>query len=123
MNGTKEVPIGVKIISIIYYLGTVVGVILGLFFIIPVGVFFEGIILFGLGILSFFVARGLLKLRPWARVLAIILSCLGILMAVFSIAYLGGILGNIFTIIFSLLFELLTGGYLLFNNNVKKAFS
>jgi uncharacterized membrane protein (DUF2068 family) len=77
-----------------------------------------GIIMIGLGVLGFFVGRGLWKARPWARIVAIIFAALGILMAVISM-----IQGSIASNIFNLVIQLVIGGYLLFSNNVKQAFA
>jgi len=37
------------------------------------------IFMMGFGILSFFIARGLWKLRPWARIIVIVFGILGVL--------------------------------------------
>ena len=120
-----------------FFVGLVIGIILGLLFLVGAGTissfasqnFLLGaigaglfvvieIILIGFSILGFFVGRGLWKARPWARIVAIILSALGILVAAISMIQ-GNIVGNIV----SLVIQLVIGGYLLFSSNVKKAFS
>ena len=138
MNG--QIPIGVKIISILYYIGAVIGIIFGLLFIfggsfLKAGSFLKsslgfigalgsiffivmGIIFVGLGVLGFFIGRGLWKVKSWARILAIIFACLGVLLAVISM-----IQGKIVSNIFNLVINLVIGGYLLFSNSVKEAFS
>lgn len=137
MSDGQSVPTGVKVIAVLYYIGAVLGIIFGLLFLvgaeaigsiasqIPVlgalgaGLFIVGgIILIGLGVLGFFVGRGLWKARPWARIVAIIFAALGILMAIISM-----IQGSITINIVDLVIQLVIGGYLLFSNNVKQAFA
>ena len=135
----KSVPTGVKVIAVLYYISAVIGIILGLLFLvgggmigfiasqIPLfGIFgmlgsalfvVVGIILIGLSILNFFIGRGLWKAQPWARIVAIIFAALGILMAIIFIVQ-----GNIINI-FTLVIELVIGGYLLFNKKAKEAFA
>ena len=72
----------------------------------------------GLGVLLFFVGRGLWKAKSWARIVALILVGLGILMAVISM-----IQGEIINNIPSLVIPSVIGGYLLFSKSVKKAFA
>ena len=136
MVDKKQVPTGVKVISVLYYIGAFLGVIFGILSIFGAGMISSvaskipligvmgsvlfiivGVILLCLGILSFFVARGLWKAKNWARIVAIIFSCLGIVMAIISM-----ISGNVSGNIFNLLIQLVIGGYLLFNNKVKEAF-
>jgi len=134
---TKNVPILVKVISSLYYIFAVSSFLSGLLVLflaslIKMGisagnlsiwfVYFSSIIPFGMSILFFFVARGLGKTRPWARITVIILSgfwsILGIIFIVLSI-YLGGIpLGPIA----SLFFNIAIGWYFLFNKSVKEVF-
>lgn len=141
----KQIPVGVKIISVLYYISAVFGILVGLLFLVGAGMmssiadkipllgalfavlfvlfvlstnlFIGGIILMGLGILGFFVGKGLWKARPWARIVAIIIAALGILMAIISM-----IPENILNNIFILVIELVIGGYLLFSSSVKEAF-
>ncbi len=133
----KEVPVGVKIISVLYYIWAVLFAILGILFIVGAG--FIGTIaqsipllaLFGAGlfivlaiililfaILFFFIGRGLWKARQWSRILVIIFSILGILSAI-----MGMIQGKIVSNIFGLIISALIGGYLLFSKSVKEAFA
>jgi len=137
MSYGQSVPTGVKVIAVLYYIGAVFGIIFGLLFLVGAGMMgsiakqipllgalgaglfvLGGIIMIGLGVLGFFVGRGLWKARPWARIVVIILSALGILMAVISMVQ-----GNIASNIFNLVIQLVIGGYLLFSNNVKQAFA
>ena len=137
MGDGQSVPTGVKIISVLYYIGAVLGIIFGLLFLVGAGAIGSiankipvlgaigaglfvvgGIILIGLGVLGFFVGRGLWKARPWARIIAIIFAVLGILMTVISM-----IKESIASNIVNLVIQLVIGGYLLFSNSVKEAFA
>ena len=134
---TKFVPIRVKIIAVLYYISATLGLIFGLLFIvsaglvnsitnqIPIlGLFGTGLFIIGaiiiivLGILSFFIGRGLWKGRNWARILVVIFSFISVLIAIVSMIQ-GNILSNIITLVISLVI----GGYLLFSNNVKETFA
>ncbi|MFH1399030.1 MAG: hypothetical protein ABIG95_02875 [Candidatus Woesearchaeota archaeon] len=132
----KSVPIGVKIISVFYYIGAVLGVIAGLLWIFaarsigtnvmqtPFGalgsslIVVGGIVFIGLGVFGFFVGRGLRKARPWARIAVLIFAALGILVSLISM-----VLGDIASNIPNLVMQSAIGGYLLFNKSVKKAFA
>src|SRR3989344_4783571 len=135
MSNEKEVPTGVKIISVLYYIGAVLLFLFGLTFfagagfigsiaeqipligVLGAGLFIvAGIILIGLGILGFFIGRGLWKARSWARIVAIIFAILGILGAITSMVQ-----GNIASNLVTFVLNLLIGGYLLFSKSVKQA--
>ncbi len=137
MSDEKSVPTGVKVIAVLYYIGAVLCAIMGLLFLVGAGMMSSianqipllgvlgsalfivgGIILIGVGVLNFFVGKGLWNARSWARIVAIIFMTLGILMAILSM-----IQGNIANNIFGLVIELAIGGYLLFSNSVKEAFA
>jgi len=137
MSDGQPVPTGVKVIAVLYYIGAVLGVIFGLLLLVGAGMtstianqipllgtlgaglfVVGGIIMIGLGILGFFVGRGLWQARPWARIVAIIFAALGTLTAIISM-----IQGNISGNILNLVIQLVIGGYLLFSNNVKQAFA
>jgi lysylphosphatidylglycerol synthetase-like protein (DUF2156 family) len=139
----REVPLGVKIISILYYIGAVLCLLFGLIIIIssnamasslvasnpglglesiPHGTLITmiiviGAILIGASIFAFFIGRGIRRLRKWARITAIILAILGLISAIFSI-----IIGFKFTQIISLLIDGFIGGYLLFSKEAKEVF-
>ncbi len=134
---SKEIPTGVKVISVLYYIGAVLGVIFGLLFLLGAGAVGSlvgevpliglfgaglfvvgGIAMMGLGVLGFFVGRGLWKAKPWARITAMVLAGLGALSAIVSIVQ-GDVAGNVF----SLALSLAIGGYLLLNSGVKQAFA
>lgn len=129
------VPVGVKIISVLYYIAAVVLIILGIAlfggaglvgylaskipFIAVLGsgiIAVAGIIVILLAVLSFFIARGLWKGKQWARIIVIIFAILGFISAIISLLKLD------FSVIGSLVINGLIGGYLLFSENVKKAF-
>lgn len=134
---TKEIPVGVKVISILYYVTAalaVLGAILlfvgsafisSLFQNIPIlsiigavgsGLFiFIGIVALIYGALDFFIGRGLWNTKSWARILVIIFSCIGVLMGLVSIA------SGFFAIV-QLAISGVIGGYLIFSKEVKKAF-
>lgn len=144
MVNRKSVPLGVKTISVLYYVGAVFSLILSISFILDFVLFDEGadssvgqlvyqyepfdlmsiltiasFIMIVLGVLGFFVGRGLWKARPWARIVAIIFSCLGIISAVSSIN--GGYTSIVYYIFDAIL--VISGCYLLFSTSVKKAFA
>ncbi len=132
----KEIPIGVKIISVLYYICTGLGILFTIFLFAGIAflgslfpfltaisawgyglVILSAILVLACSVLSFFVARGLWKLKNWARIVAIVFAGLGIL----------GVLGSLFSgFNFSLIVQLLVhgaiGGYLLFAKEAQKAF-
>ena len=130
----KNVPTGVKIISVLDYIGAAILVILGLLFIfgggalaasIPIigalgGAFFIviGIVFVAFAVLAFFVARGLWKAQKWAWIVSIIIACLGVLSALISMIQ-GNVTGNIF----NLVVNGVIGAYLIFSKAVKQAFA
>lgn len=111
-----NIPAGIKIISVLYYISAALRVSFGLAFFlfsfivgrdisgvganIATGVFIMmGIILIGPGVLAFFVGKGLWNTRPWARITAIVLSGLGSLIALISI--MQGDIFNFITLVIS----------------------
>ena len=133
-NSSSGVPTGVKVISVLYYIGAALLVIGGILFMFGAGFLSSvlgafaslgtglfvvlGIVLLLFGVLYFFVGRGLWKARNWARIVAIILSVLGLLGAISSLVQ-----GRIGNGIVNLLFNAIVGGYLLLSSQVKAAFS
>ena len=128
-----DVPTGVKVISVLYYIGAVFEVIIGILFFVGAGalkakipflavlgpfLIVGGIILIGLAVLSFFVGRGLWKAQKWARIVAIIFAVLGVLFAVLGMVQ-GQVAGNILGLVISGAI----GGYLWFSSSVKAAFA
>ena len=145
----KNALIGVKIISVLYFISSVLELIYGVLLFIgsipslapkanillyylaylnpflSVGVNLIGfimlnvIVLIGLAILNFFVARGLWKRQDWARTGGIIFSILGSLLSIGLISR-----GNVIYIyIIGLVVNLGIGGYLMLSNDIKSAFS
>jgi hypothetical protein len=105
----KEIPILVKIIAVIGYIGAVVFLLLGISLIIGAGAIAAllansfpiiagigaglfivvGIVVLALAVLYFFVSRGLWNGKSWARITLIILSSIGILMSIFPFRIIG----------------------------------
>jgi len=134
---TKEIPTGVKVISIVYYVFAAIAVIASIFLFsgastisslfgsIPIlsilGALGSGLFIFGaimsliFGTLSFFIGRGLWKIKKWARTLVIVFSCIGVLIGIFSIS-------SGFVAVVQLAISGGIGGYLIFSKEVKKAF-
>ena len=128
-----QVPTGVKVISVLYYIGTVLELIFGVLLFVGSGaiktkvpllaflgpfLIIGGIILIGLAVLSFFVGRGLWKGKKWSRIVAIIFAVLGVLFAL-----VGMIQGQVASNIIGLVISAAIGGYLLFSSSVKSAFA
>ena len=135
----QGVPGLVKVISVLFYIGAVIVVLVGIAAIFGasfMGVFVEqipglgalgalgvgvfivlGLVFIGVGVLEYFIGRGLWKAKSWARTIAIIFSVLGLLMAILSL--MGG---NVISIL-SLLLNGTIGGYLIFSKEVKAAFA
>lgn len=125
----KEAPLGIKIISILYYIGAVFAVISGII-VIAGGSFLSnlfGIVLtslsiliaifaFGFAVLGFFIGKGLWKGQSWARIVAIIFAILGVIGGLSSIT-VNIIQGTIYLIVDGLI-----GGYLLFAKEAKAHF-
>ncbi len=99
---SKQVPVIVKIISILYYIGAVTSVIVGILLMVGggmlgnylenYGALFSGLAIVGgilmvvFGVVGFFIGRGLWKAKQWARIVVIILSALGVISAIVSLA-------------------------------------
>lgn len=129
-----EAPTGVKVISVLYYIGAAVELLLAILLFIGAGTIASkipfigaigaglfvviGALLIGLAVLSFFVGRGLWKAQKWARIVAIIFAVIGVLFAV-----LGMVQGQIASNVISLAISGAIGGYLLFSEEVKAAFA
>ena len=129
----EQVPTGVKVISILYYIGAVFELIIAVLLFVGSGalktkvpllavlgpfLIVGGIILIGLAVLSFFVGRGLWKGQKWTRIVAIIFAVLGVLLAL-----IGMLQGQIVSNILGLVISAAMGGYLLFSSDVKAAFA
>ena len=105
----KKVPLGIKLISILYYLSGVLLILLGIFSFLMIflisslsdiligtpleGIIGRGVILFvavgilfiALAIFLFFVARALWKLKRWAGIVTIIFSIISLIIWVTAI--------------------------------------
>jgi len=138
---TKAVPIGVKILSILSYIGAFGLIICGVILLVGGGIIGSaigpmleaipfigsfiggllvaaGIIMIGFGVLAIFVGRGLWKGSNWARILVIVLTFLGALMSIISM-----VAGFDPTIIINIIINLAIGLYLLLSSSVKRAFA
>jgi len=130
-----KAPLGVKIISILYYFGALMLVILGILLLmgaknakmlnqipflsnVGTGMFLGmGLSVIILAVLSFFIGMSLWKLHNWARIVTIVLSSLSILSSLFSIVQ-NGIARSLISII-------INGAivcYLVMSKEVKTAF-
>ena len=124
-------PLGVKIISILHYIGAAFAVLAGILLIVSAGAVGSAIPVFGaiggamliagaifvigLAVLSFFIGRGLWKGQQWARIVAIVFGCLGMVRAIFGIA------GNAMYVATLVIYVVIVA-YLGFSPQVKKAF-
>ncbi|MBP7708578.1 hypothetical protein KA107_02740 [Candidatus Pacearchaeota archaeon] len=101
INRSRVIPTGVKILSVLAYIGAVLSLVVGLAMIfgasfisslipagtlpmmggllVGAGLIFAGIIAVLLAILDYFVGRGLWNGQNWARILVLIFAVLGIL--------------------------------------------
>ena len=130
----KQVPGLVKAISVLYYIGVGVILLMGLLLLIAAGsimalfAVFGGqinnlvmviiqVVILGLAVFQFFLARGLWRGQNWARMFVIVLSILGVIGGIVAI-----VLGN-FTAVTAVLLEGALAGYLLFSKKVKEAFA
>jgi hypothetical protein len=130
----KKVPTGVKVISILYYIGAALAVLVGLALLFGAGLFaglmpevlgvlgavffvIAGIFSLALAVLAFFIAKGLVKKQKWSRIIVIIFAILGFIGALFSLGTDTG------SSIFSLIIDGVIGYYLLFNKEAKKFFA
>ena len=115
----KDMPTGVKVTSIFYYIVgalTILGGILALAggsflgSLIPgMGTMFGsiiavvGVIVIIFGILEIFVANGLWKLKKWAKITAIVLSVLGVIGGLNSLASKAIAMGIVWIIVYGLI--------------------
>ena len=131
----KEIPTAVKVISVYYFIIAFFSVMAGLYIL-----FFKdfsayilqdygfsitspgmlsgiGLLVAALGVFYIFIGKNLWKSRNWARIAAIIISSLSVLYSIVNLFY--GEFGGIFFV----LIDGLIIWYLVFNKDVKKAFS
>ena len=76
-----------------------------------------GIVMVLLAVLHFFVGIGLWRLKPWARIVSIILSTIGVIGTIYSM-----IINFTPTQIFNIVVDGFIVGYLLFSKEAKEAF-
>jgi hypothetical protein len=140
---SKDIPVGIKVISILFYVGAVLCFFMGFAMIIsskamaismvashpgvglesiPQGMLVTliviiGILALGAGIFSFFIGKGIWKLKRWARITAIVLSIIGLISVIISM-----VMNFKFTNLISFVIDGFIGGYLLFSREAKAAF-
>ncbi len=135
LNSTPISPIsrpkGVKVISVLYFLGSLLAFGFGVlaifganFFTQVLGAGFFGkffaigkIVFIALGILGISVGIGLWRYKNWARLVAVFLALVGIILSILSV-----LKGNVTNNIFNLAISSIIGGYLFFSPKVKSAF-
>lgn len=136
MASKNDIPMGVKIIAILGYIGAGLSALLGLILILGGGLIggalssmpalaflgsgimvVGGIFLLAMAVLGFFVAKGLWNLQNWARIVTIIIAALGVLGGLSSL-FSGGFGSGLFNIVV----DGLIGWYLLFNKEAVDAF-
>jgi hypothetical protein len=132
-KGSKKLPVGVQIVSILYYIGAVLCAFFAILCLIGAGfiktlipsfgawgpgvLIFVGVILLLFGVLAFFIGRGLWKAKSWARILAIILGVFVVLYGTYSI-----VSGFTFGLLIMILIEAAVAVYLLLAKEVKETF-
>ena len=142
-ENANKVPAGVKAISILFYIGTILCFVIGLVMIIgakaliasllvtnpnigletiPQGTLMTlmvvmGVLFIVMGVIALFIGRGIWKGRKWARITAIVLCGIGLIIAIFSIVTNFALIH-----IISILIDGYIGGYLLFSEEAKRAF-
>ncbi len=133
----KAIPVGVRVIVILYYLFSALSILFALLFFFSPSFFsstfleeeiisdvvFVNILfivvtsLINLGIVGIFIGVGLWKGQRWARDMTLVFSATGILFGIWEF-----IQNNLGTGIFEILYNLIVGLYLLLNTNAKEAF-
>jgi hypothetical protein len=111
MESQKHRPLGVTIIAILTLIGGILFLASGLVLLI-IGI---GIILLALGIAYLVMAYGLWKGKEWAWTITLILSAIGIIVAIVTI-----VLGNVAAIINAIIHGIVI--YYLYRPNVKAFF-
>ena len=134
----QSVPVGVKIIAVLYYISVFFVLISGYILTFKPNFVIEmspqlkalrpklliafGILLLAIGILNFFVGYGLWKGKKWARTTAIVFGILGAIGAIIPL-FLQNVSRGIISIILNLLINSLIAVYLLFDKKAKDAFA
>ncbi len=137
-TGNEGVPMLVKVISVLYYISAALTVIGGIIAfthndIDIINRIIMLVIALGIGVLCFFIGRGLWKGKNWARITASVIAILDALtfiaMYVMTSVFLNLVSGIIpsagigkIVIIFFTLLNLAIAGYLLFSKKVKEVF-
>ncbi len=134
----KGIPVGVKIISVLYFILAFFVILVGLFFIISKsfineiyrespelaelgtgGFIILGVILVLLGALFIFLGLKLWKRKNWARIVTVVFSILMIIIYLIDILFASSnLIVNIFWII---VYGIITG-YLLFSKDARNSF-
>jgi peptidoglycan/LPS O-acetylase OafA/YrhL len=131
----KELPVGIHMVSILYYIVSIFLLFVGLLSIVlassnieiivmnmgdfgPLVVILMGTLFMGIGILGAFVGSGLRQRRPWARITAIVLLCITTLMSAYNLYQKGDVETNTIFIIVSIII----GAYLIFSKEVTDIF-
>jgi hypothetical protein len=142
----KNVPLGIKIISLLYYVAAAIFALTSLTFIVlaiialasnadlvsslqtlpyfttscsnvGVTILVTGIFIALFAVLEFFIGKGLPRAKLWTKILVIIFSGVSLVAGVVSL-----VSGNLSGII-NLVFSALVGGYLLFSKEAKLFFT
>lgn len=122
MENSIKIPTGVRVIALLNYISSILGILSLLFMflilkgpmMIIAGIFTVPIIIGSL--LTFLIGRGLYRAKNWARVLLIVLGIISLILSLLSVGK-GGV-----GVIVGIVINILITGYLLFNKNVKAAF-
>lgn len=136
--GFKRIPLGVKIISIIYYIEVALCALMGLFMLFGANRMTEVVIaaspmlgefvnallirvvavfLIGLAVVIFVIGRAIWKLKQWGRIVAIIFAIFGVISVIISM-----VTAFKWTLILRLILHGFIGGYLLFSKEVRERF-
>jgi len=132
MRSGKVMPLGIRVISVLNYINALFLIIAGVVLLwyglsgqtIDVdgltsgAVIVGGVVFIALSILSFYIARGLWKGQNWARVTEAVLGIVAIVSGVMNAFQNVDLVSNIIGIVLNGVIV----GYLLLNENVKKAF-
>lgn len=144
-RGEKIIPVGVKILSILYYIGAGISALTALILIIieillminlsfidiskvlpdffiftsnlGLGILVMGVFVAAIAVLEFFIGRGLSGRKLWAKILVIVFSVIGFVTGLISLTQ-GDLSG-----IINLVFSGVVGSYLIFNREAKSFFS
>lgn len=130
----KNAPLGVKIISILNYIGAGLSILAGLLFILLALTSYQtladklggsigsiiivtiSIFLIIIGLIAYFIARGLWRGLEWARITQIVLSI------VFGFTSLTNITKGLGNNLLGMIVNFAIAGYLLFNERAKRFF-